>query len=169
MKWLLWGMRYCIMQKFLSLKIALVILFCGLIAPSIPEHLHVVTSASIDHRIFYKGDGFITAKDGDYVTFTMKSPLIEHGKPVNVTKKVACRGGDVLSVTDNKEYLCNKAFLKRAIDQTPSGVPLSNFKFTGVIPEGKYFVMGTDRNSFDSRYYGLVDKSDILRKDYPIF
>lgn len=37
-----------------------------------------------------------------------------------------------------------------------------------VIPQGKYFVTSPDQRSFDSRYWGLVDKSWVIGKAYPI-
>ncbi|EAL3751808.1 S26 family signal peptidase, partial [Campylobacter coli] len=35
------------------------------------------------------------------------------------------------------------------------------FIFNGVIPKDKFFVMGTHPRSFDSRYWGFVDRKDI--------
>ena len=37
------------------------------------------------------------------------------------------------------------------------------------IPEGKYFVTATNPRSFDSRYWGLIDKKAIIGKAYPIY
>lgn len=39
----------------------------------------------------------------------------------------------------------------------------------GIIPKGKYFVIGDAVRSFDSRYWGLLDEKEILGKAYPIF
>ena len=39
----------------------------------------------------------------------------------------------------------------------------------GRIPEGKYFVSSPAVRSYDSRYWGLVDESEIIGKAYPIF
>ena len=39
----------------------------------------------------------------------------------------------------------------------------------GRIPKGKYFVSSPAVRSYDSRYWGLVDESEIIGKAYPIF
>ena len=39
----------------------------------------------------------------------------------------------------------------------------------GRIPRGKYFVSSPAVRSYDSRYWGLVDESEIIGKAYPIF
>jgi len=38
-----------------------------------------------------------------------------------------------------------------------------------MIPEGKLFVEGDTKYSFDSRYWGFVDKSEIVGRVIPIF
>lgn len=37
------------------------------------------------------------------------------------------------------------------------------------IPEGKYFVMATDKRSYDSRYWGLIDESWITGRAHPVY
>lgn len=40
-------------------------------------------------------------------------------------------------------------------------IKVEQFIFNGVIPKDKFFVMGTHPRSFDSRYWGFVDRKDI--------
>lgn len=40
---------------------------------------------------------------------------------------------------------------------------------SGVIPNKKLFVFSPDDRSYDSRYWGLIDESQIIGKAYPIF
>ena len=42
------------------------------------------------------------------------------------------------------------------------------FGFNGKIPEKKYFFVGESKNSYDSRYWGLVDEKDIIGRAYPL-
>jgi len=50
------------------------------------------------------------------------------------------------------------------------GRPLAMIQATqGVIPEGKYFVVGDTERSYDSRYWGLVDASWVVGRAYPVF
>lgn len=39
----------------------------------------------------------------------------------------------------------------------------------GVIPQGKYFVTTPAQRSYDSRYWGLVDKENVIGKAHPFF
>lgn len=41
------------------------------------------------------------------------------------------------------------------------GNKVEQFIFNGVIPKDNFFVMGTHPRSFDSRYWGFVDRKDI--------
>ena len=47
--------------------------------------------------------------------------------------------------------------------------PLPLFRFDGVIPEGKLFVVGHHPRSWDSRYFGFVDVEEVLNRAYPLF
>lgn len=51
-------------------------------------------------------------------------------------------------------------------DSKGRGLPIIE---PGVIPYGKYFVSSPAVRSYDSRYWGLVDASQIIGKAYPIF
>lgn len=37
-----------------------------------------------------------------------------------------------------------------------------------VIPEGKYFVTGTEDRTFDSRYWGLIDEKQVIGQAFPL-
>ena len=43
------------------------------------------------------------------------------------------------------------------------------FAFNGKIPSDFMFVMGEHKDSYDSRYFGLKEKSRVRAKLYPIF
>ncbi len=45
----------------------------------------------------------------------------------------------------------------------------SNYYTEYVIPENKLFMFGSMPNSYDSRYYGLVDKVDLTGRLYPLW
>ena len=46
---------------------------------------------------------------------------------------------------------------------------LSYFTKEYTLDKGKYFLAGRTNNSFDSRYWGPVDKTQIIGKAYAIF
>jgi len=45
---------------------------------------------------------------------------------------------------------------------------MSRFVYNGAIPDGMYFMMGSHKDSYDSRYYGLVDKDRFIGGAYPL-
>ena len=84
-------------------------------------------------------------------------------------KILGCNEGDLLTVDAEKKFYCNGDYLVRAKDYSLKGELLQHFVFNGTVPSGYMFVMGQHKDSYDSRYFGLVEKSRILAKAYPIF
>lgn len=77
--------------------------------------------------------------------------------------RVSCPGVGHLQKKSSVGYFCNSEYIGRAKERTLDGRTLSAFEFEGLIPEGKLFVFGGDINSYDSRYFGLVDISKVQR------
>ena len=76
--------------------------------------------------------------------------------------------GDRLETPEDHTVWLNGARLDsvRATDST--GRRVEPFRFEGVIPENAYFLYSAAPNSYDSRYYGLVAKSQIIGRVVPL-
>jgi signal peptidase I/conjugal transfer pilin signal peptidase TrbI len=72
-------------------------------------------------------------------------------------------------VDAGKRFFCNGEFLGVAKDYSRKGEKMQFFAFNGKIPRGFMFVMGEHKDSYDSRYFGLKEKSRIRAKLYPIY
>ena len=80
-------------------------------------------------------------------------------------KRVIGLPGETVEYKDNKLYINGKYYEEDFIDTTK--VKTEDFAVNGVIPEGKYLVLGDNReNSEDSRDYGLISKKDIVGKSW---
>ena len=113
---------------------------------------------------------------GDYVIFTINPKKIkvnevrkelEKFNTYKLVKQVACVHGDKLTVKGLKFY-CNGKYFTKAKKKALDGEKLTHFKFDGIIPKGYFFAFGKDKNSFDSRYFGLVSVKSIIAKAIPI-
>ncbi len=93
------------------------------------------------------------------------------GKPdtPDIFKRNRCDEGDILTVDAAKRFFCNGEYLGAAKDYSRKGEKMQYFTFNGKIPPGSMFVMGEHPDSYDSRYFGLVDKSRVRSRLYPIF
>lgn len=80
----------------------------------------------------------------------------------NFIKQITCSQGSVLSIKNGSTYFCDGKIIGVAKPTDSNGKLVSNFKFNGVIPKDNYFVMGTAQSSYDSRYWGFVNKKDII-------
>ena len=106
-------------------------------------------------------------KRGDYVSFDVEHPS-KPGIYIREFKKVRCSAGDTLTVS-GREYFCNKAYLGRSKSSDSAGRPVTPYSKSGMLAPGQIFVMGDHRDSYDSRYYGPIQVTNIKEKLWPIF
>jgi len=138
----------------------------------LPAHVGVSVSASLRHRVFFLGAPDDIAQ-GDYVMFRERDASLDKYIVVRennglLVKKIACTPGQELT-TYNGMYYCDGEYLGYALDHDSKGNKLPRFIFNGTIPDKKYFVIGENIRSYDSKYMGFVDEEDIRYKAYPIW
>lgn len=88
-------------------------------------------------------------------------PFYKNGQ--SFIKYIVCMEGDNL-VIEHDQVRCNGKYLGSQIKQDSKGNKLPQFTFNGKIPKDKYFMWTPFVKSYDSRYWGFVDRSDILGK-----
>lgn len=135
----------------------------------IPKRVSVTITPSLASRI-YVLDRYptkISIKPNSYVLFTLDTGLMKDAKTNKVIKKVACTEGNTLTV-QGFSYYCDGQYLGLAKEYTLDGKELDHFIFEGEIPEGKIFVFSNHADSYDSRYYGFVEKKDVLAIAHPM-
>jgi len=156
--------------------LAIVVLAALLVGAWLPERIIVSTSPSLQYRVFFLIKTKINKKveTGDYLVFRHKDTRFIHKgldqENNRLVKKVGCSPGDVLTRDAvKKEYFCGQTSLGTALTIDSKGRTLPSFQFTGPIPEGSYFVVGSNPRSFDSKYFGFVHADEILYKALPLW
>lgn len=157
-------------------RVALVLL-AGLIAGLVlPQRLIIATSDSLDHRIFFKVPvDTARIKHGDYLLFQHQegeyTPFIRKGFKENnvLIKEVGCIPGDLLTRDADGVFFCQQTKLGKALTKDSKGNVLPVFDFTGPVPKGSYFMIGSNPRSFDSRYFGLIHDDALLSKALPLW
>ena len=136
----------------------------------IPSRFAVSITPSTEHRIFFlkKGPPTGELKKGAYVMLNIRSKYVGHGTPYLVIKRIACTGGEVLN-TVGRSFYCNGREIAVAKDLSLKGEDLPRFRYTGEIPSDSVFVTGQHRDSFDSRYFGFLRKTEVKAVAYPLF
>lgn len=154
-------------------RVALILLAFALLGSALAGRIAVVTSESIDHRVFFlsklagpinKGDYLVFNKEGAHA-FMQKSMKV-HDRMI---KKVGCVPGEALKVDETLNYTCDGDPLGQALTADSNGRPLTLFVFNGLVPARHYFMVGTHPRSYDSKYYGLINEHDFLYKALPIW
>lgn len=105
------------------------------------------------------------AHPGEYVVLRWqgvdpnRQPRLKQG--MKLIKRIACGPGQRLLVTAH-EAICDGRTLGAVRDRNLKGQPLNSALYDGIVPQGRYFVMGDHPASYDSRYLGLISESWIV-------
>lgn len=122
---------------------------------------------------------FKTPSRGDIIVFRYPED-----RSIDYIKRVVAIPGDKIEIKDKKVYINGEATKEEYTQFSDNkiislnlrdpriyktGPNKDNFKSL-TIPEGKWFVMGDNRdNSYDSRFWGFVDRDDVLGKAMIIY
>lgn len=77
--------------------------------------------------------------------------------------------GDRVKVSLDKVYVNNVVVGDGLLLSKKLKKPKSRYIRDEIVPKDKYWFMGRTADSFDSRYWGYVSKSNIIGKAYPIW
>ncbi|ARE80660.1 S26 family signal peptidase [Campylobacter helveticus] len=120
----------------------------------------VIHTKSIDKDVFVYKKKIDENLNDTLIYFTLPVQTRYFDKGSSFGKYVKCQGGQTLK-TKHLSYYCDGVFLGKAKNTDIKGKSVENFIFNGTIPYNQFFVMGTHERSFDSRYWGFVNKKDI--------
>lgn len=121
---------------------------------------------SLPQRVYLEVRVFEEIKRGDYVEVwvgDLNLPVKRKIKPEYLIKIVACLPGDRLEYREGVFYCNGKEVTKILVSS-----PFKPFRFSGVIPKGKLFLIGKHPYSYDSRYMGFVDIDRVVAKVIPL-
>lgn len=105
----------------------------------------------------------------DYVVFEYNKIIYKnYHRGKLFIKKIGCRSGQHLLIKD-LEVVCDEQKIATIFQKNSEGNLLPQYSYDGIIPDDKFFALGEHVKSFDSRYFGLVDKSQIVNSARRIF
>lgn len=146
---------------------ALVCVYC--VGVAFGYNILLSNTSSLPYFLFLKTPNKEDLKTGNIVTFIYGyKNYYKYRVGQNFTKKIGCSQGEQLKTIDN-QFFCNDKFIGVAALKDGVGNELEVKNYNEIVPSGKYFMIGTNPKSFDSKYYGYVDKNDILGVTYGIF
>ncbi|HAM52308.1 MAG TPA: hypothetical protein DCP92_17035 [Nitrospiraceae bacterium] len=101
---------------------------------------------------------------GQYFAFNFLAVKDEprYGQPF--VKKLGCAEGEQLESAgpEGRDFYCNGQYLGTAKHFSKTGKPLKTFQYKGVVPKGYLFAIGETRDSYDSKFWGFVNKQWII-------
>ncbi|WP_440617200.1 signal peptidase I [Cysteiniphilum sp. 6C5] len=132
--------------------------FIQQLTPSMPEGWYFTYPVADYH----KGDNVVFIPNQQTEHYILTRKWLPRNIPL--LKKIVGVPGDLLCIKGQNVYI-NEQWIGKIYQTDGKGNMLPVFQFCGKIPKGRYFMQGVaNPHSFDSRYYGLVDKSQIMSK-----
>lgn len=156
-------MRWSIFKN--RFVIVFICLVAGYFASKIPGRITLCKTKSVQYCVYwtmpYNTDSQITLEN-KYIRAILDIDLPNTDcKPCQIVKRVGCDSLSLVQVK-NKTFYC---------DGNPIGEAFRDdfIAADGIIPEDKVFLIGDHQSSYDSRYFGLVEKSKINATLLPLF
>lgn len=144
--------------------------------------IYINTSSSLPYGIYLsipvdnpqRGDLILICLDNHHASLAKKRHYIAHGscpqKSAPLGKYVQALEGDTISIKKAEVYVNNR-YIKNSkiLKQDLLGNALTGELKAATLTQNEFLVMNNKENSFDSRYFGVIKKGQILSKLYPIF
>lgn len=110
-------------------------------------------------------------KLGDYVLARMPDSGLPVGarKGDRIVKKVAALSGDTVRIQGTELWINGKHTERLWLAKSLPGKAPGDFDAEYTIKDGQMFLMGTTKESFDSRYWGAVNREAFLGYAIPLF
>ena len=121
------------------------------ITNSLPDNFFITKAITNDTKL----------NIGDIISFPFVRDDRYYKKGTNFGKAISCKEGQYLYVDKNKSFYCDGKLFTTALNVDSKGNKIDAFIWDGIIPKDKFFVLGSSLNSYDSRYWGFVDRKDI--------
>ncbi|MGL4976791.1 MAG: signal peptidase I [Cetobacterium sp.] len=151
-------------------KIVILLLFYFILREIGLKYLVINLSPSMEKGIYLLKD-IKKLKKGDVVLLSIPKnteKIIYSRKylPQNIKtllKQVVAVEGDLIEIADNKLYI-NGSYVKDLSSKDSRGRVLETFVTNGKLKKDEFFLLGTKENSYDSRYFGAVNRVEILKQ-----
>lgn len=110
-------------------------------------------------------------KIGDYVMTRMpNSGFVVGARPGDrIVKKVAALAGDKVKVDGTELWINGKHVDRLWLAKSLPGKSPGDFDAEYTLKDGQMFLMGTTKESFDSRYWGVINREAFLGYAIPLF
>ncbi len=155
---------YVAKNKYFYLLLAIV-LIVPIVYEKLPVRIDITQQSSLPQKVWITYSNLDI--EAEYMLFKPSKNKYIKDRTLYL-KKIACKEGDYLVVKD-REFFCNGVYLGTASEFDGNKNKVDMFIFNGEIPKNKFFVVGTHTLSHDSKYFGFVDISQVVRKAKPFF
>lgn len=155
-----------------KIKSVAVLVTAAIVAWVFADHFMWSPTNSLKERFFWRLESQHMKDRIGHGSFVEFNRFVPEPKPkvYSLIKRVACAEGESLEYKPGqREFYCNGQYLGRAKERTRMGTPLKPFEYVGQVPKGKMFVMGDHVDSYDSRYWGFLDKSEVKSRAVGLF
>ena len=155
------------------------------IAAAATSVLLIAVSAfhNLPHKLVFNGSasapiGFYwvdqqPVRTGDYVLLKLPEPMQELAesrqylpRPIPLIKLVAAAKGDAVCRLDSQVYINGKV-VAHARERDSSGRVMPDWQGCYLLDDSQVFLLQPNSKSFDSRYFGVLDRSLLVGRAIP--